>query len=362
MNAGCMLLDEVRSAVHKYVLLPSEQAEIAVALWVAATHAQPAWQHATRLVIKSPEKRCGKSRLLDVIGATCHSPVFFVNASNAAFVRSITEDDPPTLLIDEADAIFKRTADQVEELRGLLNAGFQRNRPALRCSPGDFTPHQIPTFSMAALAAIGDVIPDTITDRAVVIRLRRRKPGEPIADYRMRRDEPALRELGGRLHSLVRQHLDQLRAAEPRLPVEDRAADLWEPLVAVADLAGGEWPNRARAAALALTSGAEGDESLGVRLLTDIRVVFTSRGSLDCISSADLVHELRELPESPWADIDLNQNDLAKRLRTYEIGPKQVRPAQTQVRGYRKSDFADAWERYSYSNPTRTSTEVSVTL
>ena len=130
-RTGAALLDQLHDALTRYVILPSAHATDAVTLWIAATHAQPAWAHAPRLVIRAPEKRCGKSRLLDVVEATCHDPFLTVNASPAAVYRSITED-PPTMLVDEADTIFGTNADGNEDLRGLLNAGHQRNRPAKR--------------------------------------------------------------------------------------------------------------------------------------------------------------------------------------------------------------------------------------
>jgi hypothetical protein len=234
------------------VVLPSPEAVDAVVLWIAASHAQPAWEHAPRLAAVSPEKRCGKSRLMDVVDATCHHPLITVNATVAAVFRSIG-DDPPTLLVDEADTIFgsKRQAENNEDLRGLLNAGHQRNRPALRMvgvgtaqTVGKFN-----TFAMAMLASIGE-LPDTIMDRAVVIRMRRRAPHEKVAPFRTGRDAPPLHDLRDRLAEWVRDHLAELGDTDPRMPVEDRAADTWAPLVAIADLAGADWPARARRAVL----------------------------------------------------------------------------------------------------------------
>ncbi|MBB2741916.1 UNVERIFIED_ORG: hypothetical protein FHR35_001738 [Microbispora rosea subsp. rosea] len=245
---GAALLDALLDALTRYVILPTPEAADAVVLWIAATHAQPAWPHAPRLVIRAPEKRCGKSRLLDVVEATCHDPFITVNSSPAAVYRSIT-DDPPTLLVDEADTIFGPKADGNEDLRGLLNAGHQRNRPAKRYDANTGRVESIPTFAMAALAGIG-AMPDTIEDRAVVIRMRRRGPGETVAPYRHRRDRPALRQLAQELSAWLRADLDTLESAEPPMPVEDRAADTWEPLVVVADHAGADWPERARAAVL----------------------------------------------------------------------------------------------------------------
>jgi len=217
--AGAELLDDLHAAVTRYVVLPSEHAADAVVLWIAASHALPAWQHAPRLAIASPEKRCGKSRLLDVIAATCHDPLITVNATVAAVFRSLAvdEDHPRTLLVDEADTIFatKTRADQNEDLRGLLNAGHQRNRPATRCVGPQQTPTEFPTFAMAALAGIG-TLPDTITDRAVNITMRRRRPDERVAPYRTRRDEPALHDLRDRLAAVDRRADRQAAEIERR--------------------------------------------------------------------------------------------------------------------------------------------------
>jgi hypothetical protein len=243
-------------------VLPSPAAAVGVVLWIAATHAQPAWAHAPRLVIRAPEKRCGKSRLLDVIEALCWNPFITVNSSPAAVYRSITSD-PPTLLVDEADTIFGPKADGNEDLRGLLNAGHQRNRPAKRYDAAANRVESIPTFAMAALAGIG-AMPDTIEDRAVIIRMRRRAPGETVAPYRHKRDRPALRKLAAELNDWLRADLKALEQAAPHMPVEDRAADTWEPLIAVADHAGGGWPDRARAAVLAL-AGETADSGEGLR-------------------------------------------------------------------------------------------------
>jgi len=128
---------------------------------------------------------------------------------------------------------------------------------------------------MAALAGIG-AMPDTIEDRAIVIRMRRRAPGESVAPYRTRRDGPALDNLRNRLNQWVRAHLDHLGTATPEMPVEDRAADTWEPLLAIADLAGGPWPDLARDACVTLTEtrDANAQTTLQTRLLTDCRAAF----------------------------------------------------------------------------------------
>lgn len=348
---GAELLDQVRAAIARYVVLPTTEDLDAVTLWIAATHGQPFWACAPRKVIRAPEKRCGKSRLLDLVEALCHRPLITVNASPAAVYRSLAESDPPTLLIDEADTIFgPKAGDANEELRGLLNAGHQRNRPALRYNAATQCVERIPTFAMAALAGIG-AMPDTIEDRAVVIRMRRRGPGEQVAAYRHRRDAPPLRALRDRLHAWVRAHGKTLEAATPPMPLEDRAADTWEPLIAVADLAGGDWPARARAAALALTQAKEAttDQPLSVRLLEDCRTAFAD--DADALPTEELLDRLKDDPEAPWATWagradGLTAMKLGALLKDFDIRSTRWRADGEPVRGYTRADFLDAWQRY----------------
>jgi hypothetical protein len=347
---GAAVLDDVHTAVLRYVVLPSPAAAAAVVLWIAATHAQPAWAHAPRLVIRAPEKRCGKSRLLDVVEALCWAPFITVNSSPAAVYRSITTD-PPTLLVDEADTIFGPKADGNEDLRGLLNAGHQRNRPAKRYDAASNRVESIPTFAMAALAGIG-AMPDTIEDRAVVIRMRRRADGESVAPYRHRRDRPRLRELATRLHAWLRADLAVLEQAVPDMPVEDRAADTWEPMIAVADHAGGTWPDRARAAVLELAAeyadaAATSDR---IRVLVDCHAAF---GDETAIPTTVLLQRLKADPEAPWADYGpghggLTAMKLGVLLRDYDVRSETIRfPGVGQAKGYQRAAFLDAWRRYT---------------
>jgi hypothetical protein len=354
---GARLLTSLHAALTRYVILPSGEAADAVVLWIAATHAQPAWGHATRLVITAPEKRCGKSRLLDVIEATCHEPLITVNISPAALVRSIG-DDPPTLLLDEADTVFgKKAADNNEDLRGILNAGHQRNRPYVRWDATIRRPENCPTFAMAALAGIGSM-PDTIEDRAVMIRMRRRAAGEVVDPFRTRRDAPPLHDLRDELATWLGKRLDELTDAEPSMPVEDRAADNWESLIAVADAAGADWPERARHACKILTDAAEEDTTLGERLLADLRDIFAGADAMHGATILDSLHKREEGPWAEWYGRPLNAHDLARLLKPYGVRPTKVKVDGQALQGYRREHLHDAWIRYlpaPSQDPTGTS-------
>jgi hypothetical protein len=343
---GAQLLDDLHALLTRYVVLPSPAATDAVVLWIAATHAIDSIAHATRLVIKSPEKRCGKTRLLDILEGTVRAPIATISASVAALFR-LLDKEPRTILLDEADTVFgsRKVAEQNEDLRGLLNAGFARGKTALRCVGPMQTPTEFQTFAMAARAGIGDM-PDTIEDRAVIVTMRRRAPGETVQPFRERRDRPELDEVRSRLVEWIATVESDLADAEPTMPVEDRAADTWEPLVAVADAAGGHWPARARTACMVMVAAIEDESaeaSLGTRLLSDVRDVLT-----EPLSSERLVVALRSVADAPWEAFGLDQRGLARRLKGYGITPKPLprRRDELQVRGYVLEQFADAFARY----------------
>jgi hypothetical protein len=354
LREGEQVLGDLRVQIKRYVAMPSEEALTAVTLWAAATHLQRAWQHAPRLAIVAPEKRCGKSRLLDVITETVHNRLITVNASAAAIFRSIKDENPPTLLVDEADTIFgtPKMAEKNEEMRGLLNAGHQRNRPTLRVSGPEHAVQEFPTFAMAALAGIGD-LPGTIMDRSVVIRMRRRVEGEKVAHFRTHRDTPALHAIRVRLHAWLQPLCAQAMEMQPPMPVEDRAADTWEPLVIIADLAGGDWPALARTACRTMTdyeAGQDEEGGLRTRLLVGIRRAFAAENDPVVLSTKRLLESLNADKEAPWAEYGpngLTPRGLQLLLKPYGISSANRRfPDGTQAKGFARNQFLDTWARY----------------
>lgn len=342
---GAGVLDDVCNAIRRYCVLPGEHELTAVTLWVVLTHLLAEFDYAPRLIIRSAEKRSGKSRLLEVVDALVYSPLRAVNATVAYIFRSLADEPPPTLLFDECDTIFgsKKVAENNEELRGLLNAGFQRGLMFGRTVGPMHTPTEFSTFAMAALAGIGRM-PETIEDRGVVVVMKRRTDAEKVQPFRIGRDGPELQRIRDCIAAWADEVREQAAAQdEPDLPVEDRAADLWSPLVAVADLAGAHWPKLARDAAAALVASAAEDDtarSTPLQLLDDIRTVFDGK----FMKSAVLCSKLRSLAESPWEQFELNPSKLGHRLRDYEV--KTRHSDDKTERGYHLSDFADAFSRY----------------
>ena len=346
-GGGAELLDDVLAVFRTFTVQPSEHAYVALTVYSAYTHAAGCFDFAPRLVLTSAEKRSGKTRTMEIVSTLSARPLIAANATVAALFRSLDHANPPTICLDEADTIFgtRIKAEQNEDLRGLLNAGFQRGTPVLRTVGPNHDVAQFETFAPAVLAAIG-TLPDTITDRAVNIRLRRRKPTETVSQYRIRRHQPHLLDLRARLTDWISTHLDTLTGADPDTPLEDRAADVWEPLFAVADLAGGRWPALTRDAAVHLASEAaehDSEASEGMELLRDIRNALTMLTS-DFVPSTNLITLLKSAEESRWDETGLTARRLADLLKPYQIRPRHS--ASGNARGYRTREFEDAFARY----------------
>lgn len=351
------LLDDVRKAIVRYVVLPSAEAADAVALYVAATYAASEANTAPRLLVQSPEPRCGKSRLInDVLGNLVNRPLQATSISPAALVHTIGADNPPTIILDETDTIFTKSADdKMELLRGVLNSGFNRGSPYLRWDAQTRALDECQTFAYVVLAGINNgKMPDTIRDRSITITLRRKLPTESAERFRMRRSAPALRELGEQLRGVVTPMAGELADAEPELPdeLDDRAQDLWEPLFAVADCAGGYWPAKVLHAAIVLSAGRDGEDdptkAAGKQLLLDINEIWMP--GVERMASADIRVALTKLEDSRWAEYEFGREvtaqQIAALLRPYGITPKTVRVGGRTPKGYERQQFIDAWARY----------------
>lgn len=336
-------LDDVIAFIRRYAVIADDQA-VACALWVAHTYALDTAETTPYLDVSSPEKRSGKSRLLDVFEELVHNPWRAVLPSEAVTFRKIAKE-APTLLLDEVDAIWGPKAKEHEGLRALLNAGYRRRGSTVpRCVGPSLKVEDFTTYCAKALAGIGD-LPDTVADRAIPIRMKRKRPLDQVERFRAREVSRPAAELRDRIAAAVTCRVDELRDARPMLPAEldDRAQDAWEPLLAIAELAGSDWPVLARRAAVVLSAGRDLDEGIGHRLLADCKLVF---GDDDQIPTTDLIDRLIAIPDSPWGDYygkPVTGRRVAAWLRPYGIKAKHTRDGST----YFKADFEDAWSRYA---------------
>ena len=345
---GAALLDDIAAFVRRYVVLTPDQAS-ATALWVVHSYAIDAADASPYLHITSPEKRSGKTRLLEVLDLLAARP-WFTGRVTAAVLQRRLERDHPSLLLDETDAAFKKESEYSEALRAILNAGHRRGCLAWLCVGKGHELASFDVFGPKALAGIGK-LPETVADRCIRIVLRRRAPNESVTRFRRREAEEEAGSLRERAERWAAANVEALRALRPHIPdyIDDRAIDGWEPLFAIADTAGGDWSQRARMVALALSHvDVRDDDSVGVKLLSDILAVFEDK-SIDKLPTAEMLTALNALEESPWGDWKgrlLTPRGLAGLLRPFAIKSVDIRAGDSVLKGYRRETFTDAWERY----------------
>jgi hypothetical protein len=248
--------------------------------------------------------------------------------------------------VDEADVILVNN----EPLRAVINSGWTRGATVPRCIGDEKVPHAFPTFCPKALGMKGRRLLDTTLSRCIDIELKRKRASETVDHFRAI-DDAGLEELRRRALRWLIDYAEALKDAEPAMPdgFDNRLGDNYRLLFAIADLAGGDWPEMAREAAQTLTHTVD-VASFGVRLLADIKAVF-DEDKADCLSSTALVGKLTAEPDAQWSEWKsgkpITQNQLARLLKPFGIAPGQVWiAADRQSRGYRRAQFEDAWARY----------------
>jgi hypothetical protein len=321
-------------------------------LWVVHTHCIDGSDVTPYLAITSAEKQSGKTRLSEVLQTIVAEPWFTGRVTAAVLVRKV-DDKKPTLLLYESDAAFGSEKEYAEALRGILNTGHRRGGVASLCvgKGAEMSYKDFSTFCPKAIAGIGK-LPDTVADRSIPIRLKRAAFGEVMERFRLRSVAPEAGALRGRLEQWAESIVEHLCDARPALPDElsDRQQDGVEPLLAIADIAGKGWPAIARMAVVELcTELRQSDDSIGVRLLADIRQVFGSWNG-DKIPSVELAGVLAMIETSPWGEWShgkpLTALKLARLLRPFDVSPHTIRIGEHTSKGYDFGDFADSFKRY----------------
>ncbi len=346
-----LLLDDLAREFRRFVVLPKWAAEM-LALWGVHTYAFELREISTYLAIESPERRCGKTTLLMVLLELVNRPVVAANIGPPAFFRVI-EEARPTLLIDEADTFLQGN----EELRGILNSGYTKKTAyVLRVAPGrpgeragtngdGMTLVKFSSWCPKAIAAIGR-LPDTLADRCILVRMHRKTREEKCERVR----DLDGRVLRRRCARFVQDHKGDISSATPHIPagLSDRAADIWEPLLALAELGGEEWAQKARQAAEGLTASAQENNPIG-SLLVDILVTFAgAKGGR--LFTREMVNQLNGFRNRPWMEMakgkEVTEMWLAQQLRPYGVRPRTLRIHEARGKGYCVDDFTEVFRRY----------------
>jgi len=343
---GAALLDSISVELLKYVILPGPAA-IAISAWTVLTYSSDAFRILPILGITSPVKRCGKTTLLEVLQGLTNKGLTASNISPAAVFRTIHKYHP-SLLIDEADTFLKDN----DELRGVLNSGHTKTTAfVIRVEGEKLEPITFSTWGPKAISMIGS-LPETLQDRSVVVKLRRKLPNESTAklDIDFKADCIDIRR---KCQRWANDNLNKLTITRPNMPKinNDRMVDNWMPLFAIAQVAGGDWPDQIKKSMLKMMGGE--DDNIGVMLLEDIRDIFNNTGR---IFSSDIVDALKDKLDRPWSDWNrgkgLTQNILGRLLNPFGVKSKNMRINEDLKKGYELDSFKDAFRRYiPYPSP-----------
>jgi hypothetical protein len=336
--SGARLLASLEDWFRRHVVLPAG-VPLVLSLWAINTYLFEVFDFCPYIALVSPVKRCGKTTVLKLLASVTSRPEFTVNITDAALFRLI-DARRPTLLMDEAEDL------QRSGLRTILNAGFEQAATVPRCVGQQVQDFHV--FCPKALACIGP-LPDTVADRSIIIPMRRAKRGENVDEFRRRTLGP--------IAALAEEVRGWAAANEPCVAeayhqnaidfLSGREADIWESLFAIIRVAAPERIDELKATAIRLVAEkAEHEtdsEATAIRLLSDIRTVFAAEVT-ELMPTSRLLGELRNLPDGPWSR--LSGIELARKLLPFEIGPKQLWVNGTNLRGYRRRDFGDVFERY----------------
>jgi len=344
--SGAELLEEIQGILKMYTILP-EGANTAIALWILFAWAHDSFFISPYLVFNSPTKRCGKSTALKIISKLVPRSLMASNISTAALFRSV-EHFQPTLILDELDTFLNSNP----EINGIINAGHDRDGAfVLRVEGEDFEPRKFSVWCPKVFAGIGRR-KDTLEDRSIIIPMKRKSPSKKVEKIRLDRlgNFKVFRQKVARWSE---DNSEALETLDPLVPenLNDRAQDNWRPLMTVAEIAGGGWPEMAKGAALLLSGGTDqDDDSIQTQLLIDIKAIFEGQ-SIDRISSEDLVRCLVDMEDRPWPEYragkPISKTGVARILKPFGVKPKTTRlKSGERLKGYQLDWFEKVFEIY----------------
>jgi hypothetical protein len=346
---GDDLLDQLAERAGTHLILPPGAATL-LALWTVFSHAHDAFWISPILAATSPTPECGKSTLLDLLSGVCPKAMNVSSITAASLFRGV-DKYAPTFLLDEGDTYLKGN----DDLRAIINSGHKRSSArVLRCDGDSHESKWFSTWCPKAIALIGS-LPPTLASRSIQVELQRKLATEVVKPLRLDRLNH-LAPLQQQAARWAAENRMRLSDADPAMPsaIYGRMADNWRPLFAIAEVAGGEWPERAQDAAVEL-SAAYSEKVAAVMLLEDTRDILKKRGlgpgEGQSIWSIDLVHDLVNLEDRAWgtwgrSGKPITQERVAAMLRGFKVVPKQIKREGINQRGYYAAPLYAAFDRY----------------
>lgn len=351
--SGEQLFSTIDTTIRSFLIAPDQTSRI-IAIWSALTYLADDVDVFPILAFTSPTKRSGKTTALEITRRLSKKSIMASSITPAAIFRTVDRFHP-TLLIDEADTIFRESND----LRTLINASFSRNSAiVVRVQGNDLEPRSFSSFSPKAIALIGQ-LPDTVADRSIILTMRRRKPEEEVERLRADRDM-GFSDIKSKIARWILDNKANILKCDPCIPsnLNDRQADCWRELFKIADTIGGEWPSQIRNDAIRTCQDTDEDTDTKILLLEDIRSYFLTIDEKKQVESKDIVEYLLTLEERPWAEWRKGKgftvNALASLLRGFSIRPKSIRWGCRTAKGYVVEDFNEVFSRYLLNENTVT--------
>ena len=366
---GAALLTDIAGLIRRYVDMPDEKAD-SVALWIVHTFLHSRLDVSTILHVKSATKRCGKTLLMEIVGALAWRSEPVSGRITPAGVFRFIELHEPTLFLDEADTYMGNDS----ELRGILNGSHSRGSASIIRTVGeDHVPRRFSTWCPKAISGIGD-LPDTVEDRAVIVRLERRTPTAGDMPHWRDRDRQAVEVLRQKLARWTDDNADAVleRRKTGSFPsgLHERARDIWEALLAIAEFAGGNWAGttgRAYRACEAINAEVDPETGVCEMLLADMRKVFKEAGNPETLPTGKpdeqydpnkpaTLPALIAMEGRPWSEWSrgrpLSPRGLASLLKGFDIAPGTIRlQSGSTPKGYKRAAFVPQWQRYGIDTP-----------
>ncbi|SFJ71857.1 DUF3631 domain-containing protein [Bradyrhizobium sp. Gha] len=335
----------VHHLLQEYVALQPHE-YVVVALWALHTHICDRFMVTPRLALRSPVPDCGKTTLLDILARLTTRPEKFDSVTTAALYRVI-DAAHPTLLIDEADNLGLALRDN-GRLRAIFNSGHRKGGTVAIMERGRV--RKFSTFAPLALALPDTfgALPRTLNSRCITIAMERHDGQRKLKRFDASHPDPALDAAYMQILLWREVKLDP----DPAMPVHNRWADNWRPLISIADALG--WGEQARDAMLIFAREYH-DADIKILLLADIRKVFDIR-NVDYLPTKILLDALHNLDEADWCEFrgvrsdqrphKLKDTELASMLREFKIKPKTIWSEGTSAKGYRRAWFEEPWRAY----------------
>lgn len=343
------VIGEVERFIRQFCILPGA-AYLPLALWTVATHVSDAFGAFPYIALTSPVKRCGKTRVLEVLELLCAKPQRITSASPASIFRMMK--DSPTLLLDEVEPLRNsKPSEGTQVILSILNAGHRRGATVTRCEPSgkDWEPVPFPVHGFKAFAAIGK-LPDTLSDRCICIPMQRKPGSQTVARFLFARTPAEAEPLRNTISAWAGSRLDAVRESYESMSdlgfLEDREADLWMPLFAVCTVGASDRIDELKKCARSLCGAKAADDaedSQALKLLADVRRVWAD-GKPHMLTAA-LLDELKRIPDGPWGELE--PRELARVLRPFGPAPRQVRvDSGATGKGYLRAEFDGAFSCY----------------